>query len=80
MEAAWQDVQQEAADELLGREHDLLPSAPSRRYLVTEGKAALIERMRRLFEMAYRKAAMTTALSATPRPGSALLAVRCTHK
>jgi hypothetical protein len=43
MEAAWQDVQQEAADELLGREHDLLPSAPSRRYLVTEGKAALIE-------------------------------------
>jgi hypothetical protein len=45
MEAAWQDVEQEAADELVGRErHHLLPiNAVAAIVIVAEGDAALVE-------------------------------------
>ena len=56
VKAAWQDMEQEAADELVRRErHDALPLGTiAAVVLVAEGDAGLVERNQTLFEMATR--------------------------
>ena len=56
MKAAWQDMEQEAADELVRREcHDALPLGTiTTVVLVAEGYAVSSNAIRRRFEMATR--------------------------